>query len=356
MNIGIVTVPDSYNCGSFLQAYGMKTFLEKQGHHVTFVRTRSEEYVKNLFYNNSLLVRSVIKWPVIGIRRWLFWKKCYQVFSDAWKENLDIQDRELEGFDAIVLGSDEIWNIKTEVFNRPLFYGYGKENAVAYAVSAGRATIGDFEERKDLTDYIRNLHAVFPRDKNTQNIVLHCAKREAECVCDPTLLIDWETIPSELPLELKDDHYLMIYAYSVSDEMKNNIVRYAKRNQLRIVSVGFFYMWADLNLPINPLQLFTVCKNADVIFTETFHGTIFSALSGSLFLSFPTGSVSKVNDFLVRAGYADRFIDSKAGGKEFEEKLGQKMDTEQFKCFVKAYREHSGALLTNALQEVFHET
>ena len=72
MNIGIITVYNSSNCGSYLQAFGMKTFLEHHGHHVSFVETRDENYVKNLFYNNSLLIRSVIKYPVIGIKRYLF--------------------------------------------------------------------------------------------------------------------------------------------------------------------------------------------------------------------------------------------------------------------------------------------
>ena len=38
MNICIVTVYNSENCGSFYQAYALCKVLEKQGHNVTFLR------------------------------------------------------------------------------------------------------------------------------------------------------------------------------------------------------------------------------------------------------------------------------------------------------------------------------
>ena len=37
MKIGIVTVYDGLNYGSFLQAYAMKRFLEDKGHEVLFM-------------------------------------------------------------------------------------------------------------------------------------------------------------------------------------------------------------------------------------------------------------------------------------------------------------------------------
>ena len=79
MNIGVVTVYNSSNCGSYLQAFGMKTFLESQGHNVSFIMTRNPNYVKSLFYDNSLLIRSVIKYPIIGINRYLFNRKKYKI-------------------------------------------------------------------------------------------------------------------------------------------------------------------------------------------------------------------------------------------------------------------------------------
>ena len=49
MNIGIITVHDSANFGSFLQAYAMKLALEDLGHNVKFIKTRSDRKVKKVF-------------------------------------------------------------------------------------------------------------------------------------------------------------------------------------------------------------------------------------------------------------------------------------------------------------------
>lgn len=351
MNIAVITVPDSSNCGSFLQAFAMKTFLESYGHHVTFIKTRSSKYVRQLFYTPSLLIRSIIKWPVIGYKRWLFWKNSYKMFSLAWKDHLTIKESDINDFDLIVLGSDEIWNVKTAVFNRPIFWGDGHENVVAYAVSCGRATIKDFEGKQNLIECMKRIPAIFPRDESTNNIVTYYTGKGRSCVCDPTLLIRWEDIETALPTALSDD-YLMVYAYSVSDKMKDNIIKYAKANKLRIVSICFFYMWADLNLSINPLQLFTTCKHASAIVTETFHGSIFAALSGSKFVSFPTGSKSKVVDFLKRAGCENRIISCEAGFEEFASKLAPDVDMQRINSFVSSYRDLSSDILLNAIREI----
>ena len=39
MKLCIVTVYNSTNCGSYLQAYGLKYTLEKMGHEVSFLKT-----------------------------------------------------------------------------------------------------------------------------------------------------------------------------------------------------------------------------------------------------------------------------------------------------------------------------
>ena len=49
MKIGIVTVPDSANFGSFLQAYALKLVLEEWGHSVVFFRTREQDYLRKIY-------------------------------------------------------------------------------------------------------------------------------------------------------------------------------------------------------------------------------------------------------------------------------------------------------------------
>ena len=47
----------------------------------------------------------------------------YKCFQKGWKE-FNVSDPN-EKFDAVILGSDEIWNAGNSAFKNPLFYGVG---------------------------------------------------------------------------------------------------------------------------------------------------------------------------------------------------------------------------------------
>ena len=44
------------------------------------------------------------------------------------------------------------------------------------------------------------------------------------------------------------------------------------------VGGGLYHSWCDRNVPCSPLQFVTLLKNAQYVYTTTFHGSIFSIL------------------------------------------------------------------------------
>ena len=64
-------------------------------------------------------------------------KKKYKCFQKGWKE-FNVSDPN-EKFDAVILGSDEIWNAGNSAFKNPLFYGVGANSnkIISYAASVG---------------------------------------------------------------------------------------------------------------------------------------------------------------------------------------------------------------------------
>ena len=50
MKVGIVTVYDSNNFGSYLQAYALKKVIENLGHNVQFIKFRAEKEAKKRFF------------------------------------------------------------------------------------------------------------------------------------------------------------------------------------------------------------------------------------------------------------------------------------------------------------------
>lgn len=354
MNIGIITVYNSSNCGSYLQAFGMKKFLESHGHNVSFVRTRDSDYVKNLFYNNSLFVRSIIKYPVIGVQRYLFYKKKYQIFKEESEKTFDVVSvNDLKKFDIIVLGSDEIWNVRTKVFQNELFYGMGNTNVIAYAVSAGRSEYNDYQE--NTKSLIKKIKAIMPRDINTKEIVEKITGKEVSCVCDPTMLIDVSIYETELPEVLNKHKYLLIYAYEVSADLRKNIKRYAKKHNLKIVSAGFYCIWADYNINCKSIELYTMAKNAEAVVTTTFHGTIFSILSRNRFVSIPGQSINKVGDLLNRFGLQEHILSETESYEKFENIISKSINYEDVFAKIDKYRSDSAELFLEQIERMEHK-
>ena len=91
MKIGIVTVQDSNNFGSFLQAYALQFTLHQFGHEVVFIRSRSKKYIKDLFFRTRPIKREYLHLFKFAKENWNGWKKfqrfqkeqkCFRVFSD----------------------------------------------------------------------------------------------------------------------------------------------------------------------------------------------------------------------------------------------------------------------------------
>ncbi len=349
MKICIISVPDSSNCGSFLQAYALKKYLESKGHVVSFYETRSEEYKKELFYDRNYLLRSIIKNPLRGYEKYKFAKESYQIFLTEWKKNFDINKECLESCDLIILGSDEIWNIHTPVFNNKLFFGMGKENVIAYAVSAGRSIIEDFKEKKDLIYCMNMIKDIMVRDENTKKIAEEYTSKGIKYVCDPTLLLNVNEYIQPLNEKLIGKKYLLIYSYTVSKKDKEKIKKYAKQNNLIIVSAGFYITWADININCRPIELYSLCKNAVVIYTTTFHGTVFAVLSNSRFISMPEGSIIKVKDFLQRVDLENRLFAPTINYDTFANCLDEAIDYNHVNGLIEDFKKSSAKALDDSI-------
>lgn len=320
MKIAIVTVPDSANFGSFLQAYSLKLVLEDWGHEAVFLATRDQEYLKKI-YVNWRPRKHHLKHPVQFIMKNLNGTEKMLKFQ-ADQQLLEIHEQNgKEHFDMFLLGSDEIWNVRAEVFRNPVFYGKGMSPAAAYAVSAGSAAYEDFLKYPDIMESIRNIPDILVRDRNTLGIVEHIVHDVPSIVCDPTFLVSADRLTQPYKdTFLENNDYLVIYLYpgSVSKETVRIIKRFARKHGMKLVSVGFWNGWCDYNVTCRPLEFSSVIKGASAVVTGTFHGTIFSILNKKRFISI--GLTIKVKELLEQLDLNDRHVEKTDISEELLEK------------------------------------
>lgn len=306
MKIGIVTVQDSNNFGSFLQAYALQFILQKLGHEVVFIRSRSKQYIRSLFYRIRPSKRECLHLFRFTKDNWNGWKK-YQRFQAEQKCFRVIDNYRDKELDLVILGSDEIWNVRTEAFRKPIFYGTGMESVMAYAVSIGNADIDDM--RCIPQEYFGHISPILVRDAHTAEF-LKKFHINAKVVCDPTLLVEKSIFyrPYQNKL-LNGTPFILVYTYGLSDRIVENIRVFAKRNNLRILSACFPFSWCDGVLDCTALDFCAVLEKANFVFTSTFHGTIFSILNHKQFVSFPQSR--KTSDLLETLKLSDRLVNDR---------------------------------------------
>jgi hypothetical protein len=308
MKIGIATVHDASNFGSYLQAYALQAILERMGHEVFFLLTCDKKYIQSLY---RIPIGDRVRKPLESLRFGRFRKKKRLHFLADQTVFKVISPEEADELDLLLLGSDEIWNVRNPLFTRPVFYGINrKPPVVAYAVSAGSSMLEDFNPLLALSEAIRRLPYIAVRDERTVSICESIYGMRPPLVCDPTLLLDSNVFRRDTTkrFHITGGKYLATYLYDhgADTSFRGAVREFAKRHGLRIVSVGFYHDWVDENINCGPLDFLDVLSDAEYTVTATFHGTIFSILAHKRFVSRPTSV--KTADLLNRLELGHRLI------------------------------------------------
>ena len=185
-------------------------------------------------------------------------------------------------YDVFIAGSDQIWNAQLpEADGRYLLPFAAPEKRIAYAASFGTDEVP--ERLKDW--YARQLaafRALSVREAQGRDIVKALTGRGCEVCLDPVLLLDradWEQLTR--PYEGKP--YLFLYMVNYDGQLADRARETAEQNgwELRIATAGFipkygFAPWSGVGVE----QWLSLIRNADGVFTNSFHCTALSMMFG----------------------------------------------------------------------------
>ena len=345
MRIGIITVHDSANFGSYLQAYALKKVLENMGHQVYFIKARSEEAVKKVFFGTIRHPKSFFRNYFFNIKKYKEFLKDRELFQE-----LEIDEIEKNNIDILLIGSDELWNVRTKAFTNEKFYGINIpiKRKIAFAISCGKAEPEDYKNYPNLIQGMKELDDIFVRDKKTQQNVKQLLNKDCEMVCDPTFLLDVKDFDKDYEVPIKEK-YLLVYSYYFTQQEQEYIKKFARENNLIIVSACFKHKFCDKCVICSPLQFCKIIQQAQYVVTTTFHGTIFSILNKKSFISIPASQ--KVEDVLQKFNMQKYKFDVKQENYEdFKTKLLTEKDFESSQKELLKWREKSLGILKNILE------
>ncbi|EZP73925.1 Polysaccharide pyruvyl transferase [Sphingomonas paucimobilis] len=261
------------------------------------------------------------------------------------------QPERMDDFDAIIVGSDEVWNQRHPWYGEsPIFYGAGlRAPFLSYA-----ASFGNHDASEGLPDHwagqLRKFAAVSVRDENSRAIV------RAALGCDPALVLDpCLQFPPMQSGTMKDGQggYLALYGHNFPDWLSGHVRRWADARRMPIVSIGYRNDWAhEQRITAGPEEFATLMAGAEGVVTNFFHGCVFALLNRRPFLTAPTPyRFHKVRDLMRALGAGRHMVSEDQDASAYDRLLTEPMDA-AVQDRIAALRHRSAAFLNDALAMV----
>ncbi len=304
--IGIVTLYNACNYGSFLQAFGLQTALEKEGYDTSFIKVPTEY---NTIVGKGDFSDQYVEYEELKYSKLLDDQKKFKCIIEA-----------NEHMDYCVIGSDTIWNMFDRAYESlPFFVGRGLncDKVISYAASVGQSHwIKILLKNTRKLWPIRKIDCISVRDDKTERIV-HLFGRKCTRVLDPTFLCTFE---DQKPDIFIPDKYVLVYTYGLQESEILNIKEFANKKDLQIVATGSLCDWADYNPVVNSFEWLWLIKNASFVITNTFHGTVFSVKYNKE-LAVITTTSDKINSLAKELKINNRICTSENMTAVFDNKI-----------------------------------
>lgn len=351
--IGILTWFFGINYGARAHSLALKKIVESLGYECEFINFTSCNNWK-VELHTCCMAGNLKRHPIIlmkGICKWVKFNKQLSVYPRS-KKVLTAKEIEMLGYDAIIIGSDEILNLNHDLANK-LYYGVGfcKEfPMMMYATSAGTIspdTILDDE----LQEGLRNIRFLSVRDNTSQMLLQNNSGKDVKIVLDPTLLYEFEKVKKRL----YDEDYLLIYSFGSLTKERNRIVEFAKSERLKVVCVGRKCDWADKSFQVSDLdEWLSLYEHASYVVTDSYHGLIFAIKYHKDFVLVARGDKTNKVDGLRNVLKITR--GSLKPEEKIEDYLSVPVDYPSVDEAIKKERTNSLGYLKNGLEIVTRET
>lgn len=303
MKIGIITIHNSPNYGACLQSYALWKYLEDQGHNVEIIdlyRPYQKEYIKsNKFkaYKNPVTFKTLISFVLkkVGIKKKMhkaFSQKAFDKFntfnsvihlSKPYKKIDDLYTNP-PSYDLYISGSDQLWNPTQPYCIEPYFLTFvpkGKTK-ISFATSIGVTNIPQ-NIKCDFKKWLESYDGISVRERQGKELLESFVDRKIYQVADPTFLLQQSEWKSMAQIPISEESYILLFALQHNPDFYNFAIRISKESNKKLI---YLCQVAEQNcskdcIVINDASIedfLGYIAKADMVLTESFHGTVFSLL------------------------------------------------------------------------------
>lgn len=314
--IGLVTCYFHHNYGSMLQAYATEMIMQQMGLPFQTIACKAPiNYMqenKILYIIKKLLIadwkmrlgkmkieRAKKENPMFA-KNWEIRNKAFDQFAETffhvspYCKNREELTKMAENYSAFLVGSDQLWRTDSvEHGYYTLEWVPDHIRKIAYSTSIGVKEVPWFQVEKNKR-FMNRFDHIALREQSACDLVYKLTGRKVPVVLDPTLLFtgdQWLEIQQQEPLT--NGKYIFCYLLGDNPSQREFIKRVKEKTEYKIVALqqlddyipsdeGF----ADEAPYVGPREFLNYIRNAEYVFTDSFHCSVFSILYKKNFFTF----------------------------------------------------------------------
>lgn len=317
-----------YNFGTYLQAYALQQIIISMGYknHILYdinvmkpkrtLRTWCKIFMYNLLPD---FIKGMIN-PFTIVK-----KKSDKLYEEFLAKYLTVDfttanNKEIATklYDIVVCGSDQIWcPLNYEHLIGHYYADFFSGKKISYASSFGT---NEYPERLkgEFLKLVSPFEAISCREKIGVEFIKDIMNRKALHVVDPTLLLsgdEWRKIANTNIVF--HERYLLVYFLSPNQWYLDYSREYARHHGLKLIT---FYLRsssqqeADETVIAGPSEFVGLIDKAEMLFTDSFHGSILATLMSTPFVGFKrftgirSGQNHRMTDLYAKMDISERFI------------------------------------------------
>lgn len=336
--IGLITFYKN-NYGSILQCYATKKFLESNNYECEVLYQKEKNKKLKKILNYIKLILNSIKNPVILKDKIIMKKSMKKELSYLNSDTVEKMDKfvknEIEPkgyywselrkkcnkqFKYFIVGSDQVWNASRKIPDIYMLKFAEKNKRIAFGISIGVEKIPEFN--KDLKNGVKGFNEISVREESAISEISEIYKGKIERVGDPTTLYsktEWKQFCKSV--ELIYENYILIHFLNEPNDLAIKCINeYINKKGKIALCLGYSYdKYSRLsNYKIingDPREYVALILNADAIFTDSFHTTLFSINLQKQFYVFHRqylhnyAQTSRISNLLKRYSIMYNFIE-----------------------------------------------
>lgn len=291
--LGIVTDFGYVNFGNKLQNYALNKICRDFEYipvNLTSLPNYKNQAIK-FFFRFYSSIRGKLHRPTKASKRYNLIKSTSQKYEgkSLLYSYTKTDKKKLNRFQKIIFGSDQIWNLNYHHDRKFVLGNFGILNEgfkkISYAASIGTSEIAD-RDKPLFYQSLKSFYKISCREESGTKCIKDLG---FSCVTtlDPTLLLDikdWDdAIAKYSSREIKNNHYVVLY-FLKNATAKSEILNKYKKENIQVIDL------MDETSPFyisNQFGFINLIKNAQHVYTDSFHACVFSIIYGKSFSVYP---------------------------------------------------------------------